>query len=569
MLERIDFDVTPVTKEEYKEEHDALIERLVVLQQQARQKNVGLVVLFEGWNGAGRGGRISDLLYNLDARATSVHVTHKFDHKEAKRFLKEKHGAYSMYPFMQEFWQGLDIRGNMTIYERGWYDQAARMLFYASSHDVFDKHGNVKPRVEESMNHLVKTYKAFEQQLADDGYVVVKFFLNIRKETQAKRLKALANNPSTAWRVEKNDLKLMSSYDQYKIIFDRMLELTNFKDSQWVVINAEDRRRANLAIARTLVDALDQAINKSEDPDDVAAKAKAQANSAGAAEEAVSDERTRTPEEQAAVRERNEAASALQSSFAPKESAYPIEPMYPTLKGVDYHLRFDPEAYRRELKKEQKKLYDMELLMYLHRIPMIIMYEGQDAAGKGGSIKRVAQALDARSYNIFPSPAPTKPELLHPHLWRYWTRLPKAGHVGIYDRSWYGRVLVERVEGFASPKEWARAYDEINAFESDLIDWGAILLKFWVEIDRDEQLKRFIAREENPAKSWKIVDEDWRNRDKYPQYRNAVEDMFRLTSTVKAPWIILESNDKHYARIKALRAINDALETRLKDMGVL
>ena len=202
--------------------------------------------------------------------------------------------------------------------------------------------------------------------------------------------------------------------------------------------------------------------------------------------------------------------------------------------------------------------------MYLRRIPMIFMFEGQDAAGKGGSIKRIAQALDARSYTIYPSPAPTKPELMHPHLWRYWTRLPKAGHVGIYDRSWYGRVLVERVEGFARPSTWARAYDEINEFERDLVDWGAVLLKFWVEIDRDEQMKRFVAREQNPDKVWKITEEDWRNRDKYPQYREAVEDMFRLTSTEYAPWTILESNDKLYARVKALKTINAALEKRLE-----
>ena len=196
---------------------------------------------------------------------------------------------------------------------------------------------------------------------------------------------------------------------------------------------------------------------------------------------------------------------------------------------------------------------------------MMIMYEGWDAAGKGGSIKRVAQALDARSYTIFTSPAPTKIELAHPFLWRYWTRLPKAGHVGIYDRSWYGRVLVERVEGFASPSQWARAYDEINEFERSMVQWGAILLKFWVDISPETQLERFEARENNPDKQWKITAEDWRNRDRYPEYYAAIQDMFRLTSTPEAPWIILESDDKLYARVKALKTINQALEERLKE----
>lgn len=202
--------------------------------------------------------------------------------------------------------------------------------------------------------------------------------------------------------------------------------------------------------------------------------------------------------------------------------------------------------------------------MYQQRVPLMVMYEGWDAAGKGGAIKRVAQALDARAYTIFPSPAPTPAELAHPHLWRYWTRLPKAGHVGIYDRSWYGRVLVERVEGFAKPEEWARAYDEINEFERDLVDWGALIIKFWVEVSSDEQLRRFESRQNDPAKQWKITDEDWRNREKRPQYHEAVQDMFRLTSTKVAPWIILESENKYYARVKSLRVINDALEKRLR-----
>ena len=553
MLEKLDFEVAPITKEEYKPVHDELVNKLIVLQQQAHSKGIGLVVLFEGWNGAGRGGRISDLLYKLDARHTSVHVTEKFDVKNAKRFRKMDQGVADYFPEMQQFWKSLDMRGNMTIYCRGWYDMAVSKLFHATS----------KEEAEKIFEESVKSFESFEHQLTADGYIVVKFFLHISQKTQARRLKALGKNKATAWRLEPGALDRLDDYTDYYKIFDNMLSSTNFDDSQWVLVNAEDRRRSNLTIARTLVTALDEAVNRGADPEAAAAAAKAAANSAGEAERDESDERTRTPEEQAAVRERNEALAQIQAAAAPRTSRFQIEPDYPTLKGVDYHLRLDPETYKEELKREQKKLYELELEMYRKRVPLIIMYEGQDAAGKGGSIKRVAQALDARSYTIFPSPAPTKPELLHPFLWRYWTRLPKAGHVGIYDRSWYGRVLVERVEGFASPGEWARAYDEINEFERDLVNWGAILLKFWVEIDRDEQLNRFNARAEDPNKTWKITDEDWRNRDKYPQYREAVEDMFRLTSTEFAPWIILESNDKRYARIKALKFINRALEQRL------
>jgi polyphosphate kinase 2 (PPK2 family) len=203
--------------------------------------------------------------------------------------------------------------------------------------------------------------------------------------------------------------------------------------------------------------------------------------------------------------------------------------------------------------------------MYLKRIPLIVMYEGWDAAGKGGNIKRVAQALDARAYTIYPSPAPTPDELAHPHLWRYWTRLPKAGHVGIYDRSWYGRVLVERIEGFTPEARWREGYEEIKKFERNLTDWGAILIKFWVDISQDEQLARFNARAADPLKQWKLTDEDWRNREKYPEYAAAINEMFERTNTPWAPWHVLESNDKRYARIKALRIIIEALEERLQE----
>lgn len=553
MLEKIDFDVAPISKEEYKPVHDELVNKLVVLQQQAHSKGVGLVVLFEGWNGAGRGGRISDLLYELDARATSVHVADKYDAKQAKAFHKMGQGVTGFFPQMQQFWKALDMRGNMTIFDRGWYDIAASQIFNASS----------KEDPKEILARSVASFEAFEKQLFDDGYIVVKFFLHISKRTQAQRLRALGENEATSWRLEKGALKQVKAYDEYYRIFDELLSCTNFDHSQWMLVNSEDRRRCNMTIANTLVNALDQAINGGVDPEAKAAAQKAQANSAGLVADVGEDERTRSAEEQSAVREGNELLARKQAELAPLGSRFPIEPGYPTLKGADYHLSLDQETYRRELKIEQKRLYELELEMYLKRVPLMIMFEGQDAAGKGGAIKRVAQALDARSYVIFPSPAPTRPELMHPFLWRYWTRLPKAGHVGIYDRSWYGRVLVERVEGFASPKEWARAYDEINEFERDLVDWGAILLKFWVEIDRDEQLARFNARASDPRKQWKITDEDWRNRDKYPQYREAVEDMFRLTSTEYAPWVILESNDKLYARIKTLKFINRALERRL------
>ena len=198
--------------------------------------------------------------------------------------------------------------------------------------------------------------------------------------------------------------------------------------------------------------------------------------------------------------------------------------------------------------------------LYLARIPAVICYEGWDAGGKGGNIRRLTLGLDPRGYEVVPIAAPTKEEKAHHYLWRFWRGVPKAGHITIFDRTWYGRVLVERVEGFCTEAEWKRAYDEINQFERQLTDFGTVLVKFWLQIDAAEQLRRFQERQNTPYKQWKITDEDWRNREKRPLYEPAVDEMLRRTSTPHAPWTILEANCKYHARIKALRTVVEALE---------
>ena len=582
MLEQIDLKAKRMTKEEYKPLHDDLIERLVVLQQQARLRGVGLVVLVEGWRGAGKGSRISDLMYELDARATSVYVTQDVDPKEIKGFPGRRYGVRGFEPLMQEFWHALGERGTITIYDRGWYTAAAdKALFGASGVDrkamkKLAKRMRNLPRTEagaakardELRGNRVSAYQHiahnFEQMLVDDGYVVVKLFVHVSKKAQRKRLKALSSDPKTAWRVPKSKLVYAEHYDEAYELYDEFLEGSNFSFAPWTIVNGEDRRTANVQIATALVEALEDALETGPNAADEAAKAKAARNSAQAGDVASSDSAKEVAADAEATRAAAEAEAAAAHALAPRSSNFLVMAGHPKIDHSLEHPRISTrEEYRAQLKSEQSKLGELEMEMYQKRVPLMLMYEGWDAAGKGGNIKRVAQAIDARGYTIFPSPAPTKPELMHPHLWRYWTRLPKAGHVGIYDRSWYGRVLVERVEGFASPEQWTRAYDEINAFERELVQWGAILLKFWVDVTPEEQLRRFEDRANDPAKQWKITDEDWRNRDKYPQYKAAVDDMFRLTSTTFAPWIILESDDKYHARIKALRVINAALEARL------
>lgn len=566
MLESIVTNQPKLSKEEYKPYHDALVDRLVVLQQEAKKAGTGVVVLFEGWKGAGKGSRISDLIYHLDARGVSVHVTEDFDPAEAERTRSSDFGATGYYPTMQQFWKALGPRDAITIFDRGWYSALIDHVFNEMHINSNKKRKRVKKRARQTADAAVEEIRAFERQLVDDGYIVVKFFFHITEKTQRERLLKLYNDPATSWRVSDRDLRQMLDYPAIYKLYDQLLESTDFDEAPWTLLAAEDKRRANLAVAEELVNLLESVTTKEKDAATLEAETKAKENSATQGDEnAYVDERKRTPEENEQLLLAAQERVWLAELEAPQASEFTIQPNYPRLEEVNHTLSLSREDYKRELKEQQKILNKLELEMYIHRVPMMIMYEGWDAAGKGGSIKRVAQALDARSYTIFTSPAPTKIELAHPFLWRYWTRLPKAGHVGIYDRSWYGRVLVERVEGFASPSQWARAYDEINEFERSMVQWGAILLKFWVDISPETQLERFEARENNPDKQWKITAEDWRNRDRYPEYYAAIQDMFRLTSTPEAPWIILESDDKLYARVKALKTINQALEERLKE----
>lgn len=573
MLETIDFSAPKMPKQEYKAAHDELVEKLILLQQEARQRGVGVVVLVEGWSGAGKGTRISDLIYHLDARATSVYVTPDLSEQEVTAFKKMGKGVTGYNPIMKNFWQALGERGTFTFYDRGWYTSVMQQAFYRAFGNIskketkkirarmakeagIDEEEEQRFQARDIANDARLNIFSFEEALVNDGYVLVKIFVHARKSVLKKRLKTLASNPDTAWRVNKEKLAHVDRYNDVYAIFDSLLAMSDFDIAPWTIINGEDPRGADVSITRAIVDALDAKLHGDGTVD---AKADEQTASTVTATDVVADD---VPVNEMSAEEAAQKASA----YAPRTSNFPVVADYPQLDHSAEAERpsLDEKEYREALKREQKRLGSLELEMYQARVPLMIMYEGWDAAGKGGNIKRVAQALDARAYTIFPSPAPTKVELAHPHLWRYWTRLPKAGHVGIYDRSWYGRVLVERVEEITPPEAWARGYDEINAFEYAMVEWGAILLKFWVDVTPDTQLERFKAREADPAKQWKITPDDWRNRDKYPQYKAAINDMFRLTSTEYAPWIILESDSKYYARIKALQTINEALEKRLK-----
>jgi AMP-polyphosphate phosphotransferase len=234
------------------------------------------------------------------------------------------------------------------------------------------------------------------------------------------------------------------------------------------------------------------------------------------------------------------------------------------LEKIDLSLALDRDSYVHEVTRRQVQLRELGYQIYLQKRPVILVFEGWDAAGKGGAIKRITEKIDPRGYVVYPISAPQGEDKTRHYLYRFWRRLPERGQIAIFDRSWYGRVLVERVEGFAAEQDWKRAFKEINAFERQLREFGAILLKFWVHISREEQLRRFEERAAIGYKAWKLTDEDWRNRDKWGAYEEAVEEMLVKTSTRTAPWCVVEGNDKYWARVKVLSKVVEVLSAELR-----
>ena len=410
-------------------------------------------------------------------------------------------------PFLWRFWTKTPQKGRIAIFDRSWY---RRVLV-----DRFD--GVTKTsQLPDAFNEI----NAFERQLSDDGNVMIKFFLDITKKEQKKRFERLLENKETAWRVSKGDLKRNKHFDEYKAMNEEMLQKTDTEFAPWTIVEAMDREYAAIKILKVVTGRLEESI---------------------AAQKARSDQ----PKSASSIQDR-----VMKSSI---------------LSNVDLSLSLDKEEYKARKKELQNRLSILHSELYRRRIPVILGFEGWDAGGKGGAIKRLTEALDPRGYQVHPTASPNDIEKSHHYLWRFWQGVPKAGHIAIFDRTWYCRVMVERIEGFAAEEEWKRAYKEINDFESCLVHSGAIVLKFWLQIDKDEQKRRFDERTNTPEKRWKITDEDWRNRAKWDLYEEAVDEMLIRTSTTYAPWIIVEGNNKYYARIKVLETVVKAIEARLKE----
>ncbi len=503
MLEKIDLSRT-VEKEVYKQAEKEYGPKLGMLQRKLKEAGIPVVILFEGMGAAGKGIQINRLIQFLDPRGFDVYASDCPTEDEIMR------------PFLWRFWTLTPEKGRIAVFDRSWYRKVLK--------DRFD--GRTKKK---ELTEAFQDIRSFEKQLSDDGTVIIKMFLYISKEEQKRRFKKLEESKETAWRVTEDDWARNHDYDTYLQINEEMLERTDSEYASWNIIEATEKNYAAMKILKLVTKRLEDVLMQHE------AKA--------------AKEEKKTSEEEGAALDTTERDSRCLNGV---------------LSGVDLTKSLTKEEYKKEIDILQKKIEMLHSEIYRRRIPVVLGFEGWDAGGKGGAVKRLTSHMDPRGYQVCPTAAPNDIEKKHHYLWRFWNHMPKAGHITIFDRTWYGRVMVERIEGFCSEADWRRAYQEINEMEAHMANAGAVILKFWLQIDKDEQECRFKERMENPDKQWKITDEDWRNREKWDQYEIAVNEMLVRTSTTYAPWIVVEGNCKYYARVKVLRAVVDALEERLR-----
>jgi len=411
-------------------------------------------------------------------------------------------------PFMWRYWRALPPKGRIGVFAGSWYSSPI--------HDRLD--GSMSKA---DMDARIDQINRFEAMLVNEGALVLKFWFHLTKEGQKRRLKLLEKDPKTAWRVTKWNWERLKTYDKLQDVVGHVLRMTNSPWAPWIIIEGEDDRYRSMTTGKILLEAIRQRLSD-----------------AGKQTTPVA------PPIRVNIDGRN-VLSELNLKHALKE-----------------------KDYEEQLAKWQGKLSELVRDPRFKGRSLVCAFEGADAAGKGGAIRRITAAMDARDYQIIPVAAPTEEERAQPYLWRFWRHIPRNGRVAIFDRTWYGRVLVERVEGFCAEADWLRAYTEINDFEHDLADAGVIVCKFWLQISQEEQLKRFKEREKIEFKRFKITEEDWRNREKWDPYQQAICDMVDRTSTGTAPWTLVEANDKGYARVKILRTICQRLEAELEGKPV-
>jgi polyphosphate:AMP phosphotransferase len=481
-----------IDKETYKREAPKVREALLAAQRELPNSPFRVVIVIGGVETSGRSELVNLLLEWMDARGIETHAVGEPTDEERER------------PMMWRFWRQLPAVGRMGIFFGGWYLPAAY-------DQIFGEAG------EAELHDAVDRIVDFEQMLARENTLILKFWLHLSRDEQRKRLKRLEKDPQQSWRVTKREWEHHKRYAEMRSVFDRILTRTSTAEGPWTVVEATDERYRNLTVARTILERI--------------------------------WEKLAEPVEK----------------HVPKPSLDLKPAALNIINRLDLTRHLEKDDYEKQLAKHQAKLAWLNHRMYDAKQSMILVFEGNDAAGKGGAIRRLTQVMDARGYQHIAISAPTDEEAAQPYLWRFWRHLPRLGQITIYDRSWYGRVLVERVEGFCKPADWQRAYGEINAFEAQLHDFGTRVLKFWLAISPDEQLRRFEERKETPYKQYKITEEDWRNRDRWGAYEAAACDMIEKTNTEAAPWCLIEAQDKNWARIEVIKRVVQEMKAALRE----
>ena len=407
-------------------------------------------------------------------------------------------------PHMWRYWRALPPKGKIGIYFGSWYTEPIVKRAY----------GEIK---NEGLTKALDEIVRFEKMLTDEGALVLKFWFHLSKQKQKERFDKLESDPHTRWRVSDLDRKHYKMYDEFRNISEHVLRETSTAAAPWIIVEGYDSNYRNLTVGKQILDAVRRRLDHPE--------------------------------------------STPHMVSAPPIIA-PVDNVH-LLTKLNLDRKLEKKEYAHKLEELQGRLNTLTRDEHFKDISVVCVFEGSDAAGKGGSIRRITQAVDARIFSIIPIAAPTEEERAQPYLWRFWRHIPRHGRLTIFDRSWYGRVLVERVEGFCSEYDWMRAYSEITDFEEQLSRKRFVMLKFWLQISKEEQLRRFEERQNIAFKRFKITDEDWRNREKWDAYEVAVCDMIDRTSTDYAPWTVVEANNKYFARIKVLKTLCDRIEAAM------
>jgi AMP-polyphosphate phosphotransferase len=407
-------------------------------------------------------------------------------------------------PRVWRYWRALPPKGKIGMFFGAWHTQPiVDRVTGRIGAGQFDQH----------IGEILR----LERMLVDEGVLLLKFWFHLSKAQQKKRLRELEKDPVTSWRVTRNDWDLFRRYDDFTAVCEPFVRKTSTGEAPWLVVSGADPRYRSLTVGRTLLAALRERLD----------------------EKPVARLPDRNP---------------------------PLLPQIDKLnviRALQLDQALSKQEYEKQLEQWQGRLNMLFRDPRLRQMSVVAVFEGSDAAGKGGAVRRVTRALDARGYQTISVAAPTEEERAQPYLWRFWRHIPRRGRLAIFDRSWYGRVLVERVEGFCKEADWMRAYSEINDFEQQLAQHNILVVKFWLTTSKEEQYRRFKEREKVSFKRFKITAEDWRNRKKWDAYELAVCDMVDRTSTNVAPWTLVEANNKYYARVKVLRTLTEAVENAL------